>query len=415
MTRTPARHQETLPARAQGEERSTALNAVRETMEALRAIRTFIKEEFRNKLDYGVISGTGDKPALLQPGAQKAAMYFNARPEHVIEKTELGDGHVEYLITTNLISRSTGTAIGMGVGSCTTMESKYRYRKATRVCPECGGSSIIKGREEYGGGWVCFKKKGGCGFKFSDDDRAITSQEEGRIENPDVYDARNTVLKMAVKRSFVAAALSLGCLSELFTQDIEETYDLGAETHPEPIREQPDDRPASAPRSVPARSGKMARPADRPPRIPPDDWDTWITSRVARENVEFRTHQTLEGVARDDHKDLTNVPRAMNHLATRLVECHAVAEADLLGPTGKRDKDRARRAVAGQYLEAPEWCREVIETHLLECWARGCAALGLPNPHGPAEDPGAQATAEDERQDVPEEVAEGGREPGEDG
>jgi len=35
-------------------------------------------------------------------------------------------------------------------------------------CPECGvTSAIIKGKEEYGGGWLCFAKKGGCGAKFS--------------------------------------------------------------------------------------------------------------------------------------------------------------------------------------------------------------------------------------------------------
>lgn len=36
-------------------------------------------------------------------------------------------------------------------------------------CPTCGANAIIKGKEEYGGGWLCFKKKGGCGDKFTDD------------------------------------------------------------------------------------------------------------------------------------------------------------------------------------------------------------------------------------------------------
>lgn len=36
-------------------------------------------------------------------------------------------------------------------------------------CPACGKKgSIIKGKEEYGGGYLCFKKKGGCGAKFKD-------------------------------------------------------------------------------------------------------------------------------------------------------------------------------------------------------------------------------------------------------
>lgn len=35
-----------------------------------------------------------------------------------------------------------------------------------RACPECGESAIIKGKAEYGGGWVCWKKRGGCGATF---------------------------------------------------------------------------------------------------------------------------------------------------------------------------------------------------------------------------------------------------------
>jgi hypothetical protein len=35
-------------------------------------------------------------------------------------------------------------------------------------CPTCGVNAIIKGKEEYGGGWLCFKKKGGCGDKFTE-------------------------------------------------------------------------------------------------------------------------------------------------------------------------------------------------------------------------------------------------------
>lgn len=37
-----------------------------------------------------------------------------------------------------------------------------------RLCPQCQKPAIIKGRAEYGGGWLCFKKKGGCGAKFPD-------------------------------------------------------------------------------------------------------------------------------------------------------------------------------------------------------------------------------------------------------
>src|SRR5690606_9819605 len=116
----------------------------------------------------------------------------------------------------------TGALLGSGMGSCSTRESKYAYRKSERKCPQCDKETIIKGKEEYGGGWLCFAKRGGCGAKFGDKDPKITGQVVGRIEKPDVYDQHNTVLKMAIKRAHVAAILFVTCASEIFTQDVED-------------------------------------------------------------------------------------------------------------------------------------------------------------------------------------------------
>ena len=121
-------------------------------------------------------------------------------------------------------------------GSCSTREAKYAYRKAARKCPQCQAEAIIKGKEEFGGGWVCFKKKGGCGAKFPDDDVAITGQSEGRMPNDDVADQYNTVLKMANKRSLVAAVLNATAASDIFTQDIEDMPQAEKVVNPEPVK-----------------------------------------------------------------------------------------------------------------------------------------------------------------------------------
>lgn len=44
---------------------------------------------------------------------------------------------------------------------------------------------------------------------------------EGRTGSQSCYDGANSALKMAQKRALVSAALSLGCISDMFTQDIE--------------------------------------------------------------------------------------------------------------------------------------------------------------------------------------------------
>jgi hypothetical protein len=81
---------------------------------------------------------------------------------------------------------------------------------------------VIKGKEEYGGGWLCWKSKGGCGAKWPDGAPEIEGQQVGDVENPDPYDLENTLVKMAKKRAHIDAALTGTASSDLFTQDLEE-------------------------------------------------------------------------------------------------------------------------------------------------------------------------------------------------
>lgn len=170
---------------------------------------------------YGVIPGT-EKPTLLKPGAEKLITTFRLAPLLHVELRDLGNGHREYQVRCTLVHIPTGKVYGEGLGSCSTMETKYRYRNSKLTCPFCHQETIIKGRAEYGGGYLCFQRKGGCGAKFSMNDKAITSQSIGRIENTDLADTWNTVLKMAKKRALVDATLTATAASDCFTQDLED-------------------------------------------------------------------------------------------------------------------------------------------------------------------------------------------------
>lgn len=178
---------------------------------------------------YGIIPGCGSKPALLKPGAEKLSLTFRLAPKYQIKKTDLPNNHREYEITCRLVHINTGQVFGEGVGSCSTMESKYRWRESQRKCPKCGATAIIKGKAEYGGGWLCFQKKGGCNAKFKDGDTSIEGQICGKVENPDIVDQYNTVLKMAKKRAHVDATLTATAASDIFAQDIEDFSDMPVE------------------------------------------------------------------------------------------------------------------------------------------------------------------------------------------
>jgi hypothetical protein len=174
--------------------------------------------------DYGVIPGAGKKKVLLKSGAEKLCdVYGLADRYRILTKVEdFNLGLFDYTIECDLTRKTDEMFVGSGLGSCSSFESKYRWRDAHRKCPQCGSDNIIKGKEEYGGGWLCWKKKGGCGATFSDTDPAIMDQKVGRTENPDIIDAKNTVLKIAKKRAKIDAVIGVTRSSGIFTQDLEE-------------------------------------------------------------------------------------------------------------------------------------------------------------------------------------------------
>ena len=191
-------------------------------MRQVKLIQEVMREAMKEGEHYGVIPGCGPKPSLLKPGAEKLSLTFRLAPAYEVIEREMPKGHREYRVKCTLTHIPTNMVFGEGVGACSTMEGKYRFRKAEQKCPECGEETIIKGKKEYGGGWLCFKKKGGCGAKFEDGDPEIENQDMGRIEHDNPADYYNTVLKMAKKRAHVDATLTATAASDIFTQDVED-------------------------------------------------------------------------------------------------------------------------------------------------------------------------------------------------
>lgn len=233
------------------------------TIDELKANLAFIHDVMANVMkegqDYGKIPGTGDKPSLLQPGAQKLCMTFQLTDSVKEEKcTDLPNYHREYSFVVTVTS-ATGRAWD-GVGTCSTLESKYRYRKAERRCPACGKNKIIQGKAEYGGGWICYKKKNGCGAKFAENDTRITSQAADTVEYENPPDYWNTVRKMAFKRALVHAAINATNTSELWTQDVEEMAQNAEAAPKAPAASRPPQQTAQ-----PAKAPAQGQPATKRP------------------------------------------------------------------------------------------------------------------------------------------------------
>lgn len=144
------------------------------------AVHAAYADVMREGVHYGVIPGTKGKPTLLKPGAEMLCTQFRLVPSFDVRRSDLAGGHREYDCKCTLTKMDTGQVWAQGVGLCTTMESKYRYRW-----------------QGYG-------------------------NSRRRVDNADIADTYNTVLKMAKKRALVDATLTATGCSDMFTQDVED-------------------------------------------------------------------------------------------------------------------------------------------------------------------------------------------------
>jgi len=188
--------------------------AVEKTMNKIKQFQIIIKKNLIEGIDYGTIPGCGNKPTLLNPGAQKTLMLFGLNPvfEILNEIEDFEKGLFHYKIKCHVYSNS--KEIAQGIGSCNSWEDKYRYR------------------------WV-FDKDVPKEFKLADLMSKTKFSRRGnpykvyRIPNDDTATQANTILKMAEKRALVHTALFVGSLSDTFTQDIEDNPDYYSNTEPD--------------------------------------------------------------------------------------------------------------------------------------------------------------------------------------
>lgn len=160
--------------------------------------------------DYGVIPGTGKKPTLLKPGAEKICTMFRLDPQFEVLRRELDEDFILFDVKCDMYSITTGNRLGSGLGSCSSREEKYSWKKANSK-DEYEATSPDRRRIKIG----------------VDRDGKTYNIQQVRM-NP--YDVMNTIEKMACKRALVAATLISTNASAIFTQDLEDLKDTGAST-----------------------------------------------------------------------------------------------------------------------------------------------------------------------------------------
>lgn len=173
--------------------------SVQEVIRHVHAVQEVMQAVMKDGLHYGAVPGT-DKPMLYKQGAEKLCLAFKIGDEYRIEDLSTADV-ARYRVTCIGIHQPSGTALGQGVGECSSAEEKYRWRKA--VCKEEFEATPANLRR------VKFGRKAGGHYTV---DQVRT----------DSADMANTVLKMAAKRAKVAMTLNVTAAGDMFGQDLED-------------------------------------------------------------------------------------------------------------------------------------------------------------------------------------------------
>jgi len=204
--------------------------SVPDVVDHISKIRDLMKAVMVEGLHYGVIPGT-DKPSLLQPGAQKLCLAFRIGDKNIeLVERDLGGSHREYRIRKQMIHLPSGTVLCETWGSCSTMESRYRWRRSGELVGDVPVSywkisrdDLVAREDElvriFGPGKYRLRKSEGQ-WKAE----RLSGKEE-RTENQDLADCYNTILQIADKRAYVRGTIKALAASDLFMHEQEDSDD----------------------------------------------------------------------------------------------------------------------------------------------------------------------------------------------
>jgi hypothetical protein len=192
-------------------------------------IQQIMKSVMKPDTHYGNVPGV-QNVFLFKAGAEKLCMTFRLIPSYKIDKTVHDGGHITYDVTCTLTHQPSGQVAGEGLGTCSTLEKKYRYRNEDIDTGVDLPSAWWNSRDESKLPMI-LKNNGVVPKTPAALAREKLSMAAGKVngkwhvvyrkktENPDIADVYNTVIKMAKKRSLVDATITALAVSDMFTQD----------------------------------------------------------------------------------------------------------------------------------------------------------------------------------------------------
>jgi hypothetical protein len=200
--------------------------SIKAIKQRINTIQHILKDVMIEGVHYGKVPGCGDKPALLQPGAEIIMTTFRIAPDpEIIDLSTPTRVHYRIICRGRSVS---GQLLGAGIGEGSSDEEKYAWRAALND-EEYNATPETEKR-------IKFKKF------WNKDTRTYKFEQIKQIRtNP--ADVGNTVLKMTYKRSLVSMVRTITACSDVFAQDIDEGLEVIDDN-----REQPAEKPKPEPK-----------------------------------------------------------------------------------------------------------------------------------------------------------------------
>lgn len=180
--------------------------------------------------------GKKSKPFLTKAGGEKLASIYGYRPRFVKTKEIDHPGNISQGLPPNwmfeyeceLLRMGDNEVVGHGAGSCSSIESKYQWRWVTEDRLSAQEAQALKENVSTLATREIQRGKG----------RNAYTIKQYRILNPEIWDLRNTILKMAMKRAFMGAVLQATRLSSGFALE----HDTMSSGNPDPRGELSDEQ-----------------------------------------------------------------------------------------------------------------------------------------------------------------------------
>lgn len=190
--------------------------SVSTALEQVKVIQDVMSLVLKDGEHYYSLSGYKQK-ALGKSGAEKLNLTFRMAPDFEMVIIDFDHGHREYRVKCNMTSIITGKFLGSGVGSCSTLEDKYRYMADMEYTDNYVPKDYWKSKDQSLLGGKEFTAK-----KHPETNKWVIAKKIGNKEIDNPANHYNTCFKMAKKRAMVDAVLTCTAASDIFTQDVEE-------------------------------------------------------------------------------------------------------------------------------------------------------------------------------------------------